>query len=72
MTALDAARYICRLLRVLQDVAGTDAMLSPRDPTAGDVCENQLRAAFVRGNRVARGGNPMEAPLFVHAGHEGG
>ncbi len=69
MTAVDAARYICRLLRVLQEVAGTDAMLSPRDPTAGTVCDNQVRAAFVRGIAL-RGGDPMEASLLYTRGME--
>lgn len=69
MTAVDAARYICRLLRVLQEVAGTDAMLSPRDPTAGTVRDNQVRAAFVRGIAL-RGGDPMEASLLFTRGME--
>lgn len=68
MTAEDAARYICRLLRVLKDVVGLDAMLS-RDPTAGTVCEYQLRAAFVRGIAL-RGRDPMGASLLFTRGME--
>lgn len=68
MAALDAARYICRLLRVLLEVAGTDAMLS-RDPAAGDVTGDELRAAFVRGIAL-RGGDPMETSLLFTLGME--
>ena len=68
MTGVDAARYICRLLRVKREAAFED-MLASRRRAELHVSGDSLRAAFVRGIAL-RGGDPMEASLLYAQGIE--
>jgi hypothetical protein len=68
MTGVDAARYVCRLLRVLSEDVYEDELLSG-DPTVGHVSGDSLRAVFVRAIAL-RGGDPMEASLLYTKGME--